>query len=90
LIVFCILGMFFGRLLKNGWEEQLNTNTHTRSVLRERALRTGDRSPVTDCGEKRRGTIRLLKAGRPGWAIRAKFVVRAINNTSLMAGAIIE
>jgi hypothetical protein len=44
-IVFRILGMFFGVLLKNGREEQLGTNP------------TGDRRRVTECREKQRGTI---------------------------------
>jgi hypothetical protein len=45
-IVFSITGMVFGVLSRNGWEEQFETKP------------TGDRSRVTECGEKQRGTIR--------------------------------
>jgi hypothetical protein len=59
-IVFRILGMFFGVLLRNGREEQSKTNP------------TGDRRRVTECGKNKEEQPPRLKGHRPeasAWAM---------------------
>jgi hypothetical protein len=92
-IVFSMPGMFFGVLMKNCWEERLRTKP---TDDRRRMTEPREGNPVCAAHSwvlregERRGTILPLKAGRPGWATKAKRVKHAINVSDLMVGAILE
>jgi hypothetical protein len=75
--------------LRNGWEQLEQKRRETGTEPRENNPVCAAHSGVLREGEWP-GTIVPLKAGRPGWETKAKWVMHAINDSDLMVATILE